>query len=154
MTYRSFRPVLLTAAFLLASLSVFGQETEEKVVDEVVAQVNNDVITLSRVKREIKSIVEADKQQGKDPAASQKLVEEKRGELIANLINEELMLQRAKELGIDKDAEAEVNQRFLQVMKENNVKSIEALYQEMEKAGVNPQETIFAAGVLPELGAS
>src|SRR5688572_1969895 len=50
---------LINAAFaavlLAATAAVFGQETQEKVVDAVVAQVNNDVITLSKVKREIKN---------------------------------------------------------------------------------------------------
>lgn len=129
------------AAFLsFTSLTVVAQETETKVVDEVVVQVNNDVITLSKVKREIKNIVEASVQQGKDRAAAQKEVDGKQGELIANLINEELMVQRAKEAGIDKEADLEVNQRFAQLMKQNGIKSIEALYKEMEKTGVNPQD--------------
>jgi hypothetical protein len=125
---------------LSASLAVFGQETQERVVDEVVAQVNGEVITLSRVKREIKSIVDSEVQQGKDRTAAQKMVDEKQGELIANLINEELMIQRAKEAGLDKDADVEVNQRFVQIMKQYNLKTIEALYKAMESQGVNPQD--------------
>jgi len=129
------------AAFLsFTALTVVGQETETKVIDEVVAQVNNDVITLSKVKREIANIVRAEVEQGKDRATVQKAVDEKQGELIANLINEELMVQRAKEAGIDKDADIEVNQRFAQLMKQNGIKSIEALYKEMEKTGVNAQD--------------
>jgi hypothetical protein len=135
-----FLNTLAAALCLTASVAVFGQETETKVVDEVVAQVNNDVITLSKVKREIKNIVDSRVQQGKDRAAAQKEVDEKQGELIANLINEELMIQRAKEAGLDKEAEVEVNQRFAQIMKEYNLKTMEALYKAMESQGVNPQE--------------
>lgn len=131
---------IAVALCLSASFAVFGQETQEKVVDEVVAQVNNDVITLSRVKREIKSIVDTEVQQGKDRATAQKMIDEKQGELIANLINEELMIQRAKEAGLDKDADVEVNQRFVQIMKQYNLKTIEALYKAMESQGVNPQD--------------
>ncbi|HMS09569.1 MAG TPA: hypothetical protein PKE66_08805, partial [Pyrinomonadaceae bacterium] len=49
------------AAFVMfaAAGSALAQETEERVVDEVIAQVNDGVITLSRVKREMKSLVEA-----------------------------------------------------------------------------------------------
>ena len=131
---------LVAALCLVGSVAVFGQETETKVVDEVVAQVNNDVITLSKVKREIKFLVDAQVQQGKDRAAAQKTIDEKQGELIANLINEELMIQRAKEAGLDKEADAEVNQRFVQIMKEYNLKTLDALYKAMESQGVNPQE--------------
>jgi hypothetical protein len=133
----NFAAVMLCIA---GSAAVFGQETQEKVVDEVVAQVNNDVITLSRVKREIKSIVDTEVQQGKDRAAAQKMIDEKQGELIANLINEELMIQRAKEAGLDKDADVEINQRFVQIMKQYNLKTVEALYKAMESQGINPQE--------------
>jgi len=130
----------IVALFLLTAAAAFGQETQEKVVDEVVAQVGNGVITLSRVKREMKNIVDSQVQQGKDKAAAEKAVEEKKGELIANLINEELMIDKAKEYGIEKDAENEVNQRFLQVMKQYGLKTVDALYKEMEKAGSDPKE--------------
>lgn len=131
---------VIFAVTLLGSTAVFGQESEERVVDEVVAQVNDGVITLSRIKREMKSIVEAEVQQGKKREEAQKMVDEKQGELIANLINEELLIQRAKELGLDPDIEAGINQRFLQIMKENNVKTLEALYEQMRQQNVDPQD--------------
>ena len=128
------------ASLFLVGISVSAQETEERVVDEVVAQVNDGVITLSRVKREVKSIVDAQVQEGKNRVEAQKLVDEKKGELIANLINEELLIQKAKELGLDSEIEASLNQRFLQIMKENNYKTLDVLYAEMEKTGVNREE--------------
>ncbi len=128
------------ALLIAAAPPAFSQETEERVIDEVVAQVNDGVITLSRVKREIKSLVDMDVAQGKDKNESQKLIESKRGELIANLINEELLLQKAKDIGLEKEIEANVNQRFLSIMKQNNLKTLDALYQEMERSGVSPRE--------------
>ena len=68
---------LLLATFTVGGIVVSAQESEERVVDEVVAQVNDGVITLSRVNREMKNIVESEVQQGKDRAATQKLVQEK-----------------------------------------------------------------------------
>ena len=138
---RHFGSVFLLLAFAtLAVIAVPAQETEERVVDEVIAQVNDGVITLSKVKREIKGIVDADVQQGKKREEVEKAIEEKRGELIANLIHEELLVQKAKELGLESEIEANVNRRFLEIMKQNNLKTLDALYQEMEKNGVNPQE--------------
>lgn len=132
--------VFLFAFVLFAGLTAFGQETEERVVDEVVAVVNGGVITLSRVKREIKGIIDAEVQQGKKREDVEKAVEEKRGELIANLINEELLIQKAKDLNMDSEVEAAVNRRFAEMMKQYNIKTLDALYQEMEKAGTDPQE--------------
>jgi hypothetical protein len=131
---------LLFATFTFGGAVVSAQESEERVVDEVIAQVNDGVITLSRVKREMKNIVDAEVQQGKNREATQKLVSEKQGELIANLINEELLIQKAKEAGLDADIEAGINQRFLEIMKQNNLKTLESLYEQMRGQNVDPQE--------------
>ncbi|MFM9903338.1 MAG: peptidyl-prolyl cis-trans isomerase [Pyrinomonadaceae bacterium] len=127
---------------VIGSLSIagFAQETQTRVVDEVVAQVNDGVITLSRIKREMKDIVDSEVQQGKKREDAQKLVDEKQGELIASLINEELLIQKAKELGLESEVEASLNQRLTGLMKQYNLKTVDALYTEMEKSGVNPQE--------------
>ncbi|MEP7148306.1 MAG: peptidyl-prolyl cis-trans isomerase [Acidobacteriota bacterium] len=132
--------LFLFALCLAGPLAISAQETEERVVDEVVAVVNESVITLSKVRRETKEIVEAGIQQGKTREDAQREVDEKRGELIANLIHEELLIQKAKELGFDNEIDANVNRRFLDIMKEYNLKTLDALYQEMEKTGVNPVE--------------
>ncbi len=138
---RHFGSFFLVLAFVvLTGLGVSAQETEERVVDEVVAQVNDGVITLSKIKREAKGMVDAAVQEGRKREEVEKVVEEKRGEMIANLIHEELLVQRAKELGMDSDIEASVNRRFAEIMKQHNMKTLDALYQEMEKTGVNPQE--------------
>lgn len=135
-----FPTLSLFAVVLFTGIAVSGQETQERVIDEVVAQVNDGVITLSRIKREAKSIVDEQVKAGKTPEEAQKIVDEKQGELIANLINEELLVQKAKDLNMDSQIDASVNERFVQIMKQNNMKSLDALYAEMEKSGVDPAE--------------
>lgn len=138
---KKFKTASLLASFaLLCSVSAFSQESETKVVDEVVAQVNDGVITLSSVNREIKESVDSMIQQGKSKEEAQKAVEEKRGELIANMINEELLIQKGKELGVDQDVEATLNAKFLQIMKSQNLKTLDALYKAMQDQGVDPQD--------------
>lgn len=139
---RYFKPaILLVAVMIFANaVSVRAQESDLKVVDEVVAQVNEGVITLSRIKREMKNSVDSLVQEGKKREDAQKLVDQKRGELIANLINEELLMQRGKELNIEQDVEASLNTRFVQIMKQYNLKTIEQLHEEMTKQGIDPQE--------------
>ncbi len=139
MRYTSFA-IFLIAILLLTNLSVFAQETELKVVDEVVAQVNDGVITLSRVKREMNEVVNSFVQEGKPREQAEADVKGKEGELIANIINEELLLQKGKEIGVESEVESQINQRLGEIMKQQNIKSLDALYQEMEKSGVNPQE--------------
>ncbi len=132
--------IFLIAFLFLTSLTAFAQESELKVVDEVVAQVNDGVITLSRVKREMSAVVDSLVEQGKTREQATAEVEAKQGELIANIINEELILQKGKELGAEADADVSVNQRFVEIMKQQNLKTLDALYEAMKGQGVDPQQ--------------
>ncbi|MBK9769039.1 MAG: hypothetical protein IPP63_19665 [Chloracidobacterium sp.] len=87
---------LICMGLLLFAGITPAQETETKVIDEVVAQINDGVITLSGIKRETKSIIELELQKGTKREDAEKMVAEKKGELIANLINEELLVQKQR----------------------------------------------------------
>lgn len=130
--------VAMVAAFSVGEAR--AQESELKVVDEVVAVAGDGVLTLSRVKREMENAISSLIDQGKSREEATALVKAKEGDLIASLINEELLLQKGKEAGVEADADAQVNQRFLEFMKQQNLKTIDALYKEMEKQGIDPQE--------------
>ena len=132
--------VFLLAVLFFTSFAVSAQETEMKVVDEVVAQVNEGVITLSRVKREMKDIVETSVLEGKPREQAETEVAGKQGELIASIINEELVLQKAKDLQLDSEVQSQVNQRLAEIMKQQNIKTLDALYKEMEKNGINSED--------------
>ncbi len=136
---------IISAIFSIAvlfstNLTAFAQETEVKVVDQVVAQVNESVITLSRIKREMNEAIESFVQEGKTREVATAEIESKKGELIAGIINDELILQKGKEIGLDSEIEGQINQRLAGIMKQQNIKSLDVLYKEMEKGGVNPQE--------------
>jgi peptidyl-prolyl cis-trans isomerase SurA len=121
--------------------TVFAQEGELQVVDEVIAQINEDVITLSMLKRESKERIEALKQSGVPEQQALEEVSKKQAELIATLVNEQLLLQRGKELELTGDVEAEVNRRMLEVAKEQGIPSIEQLDAAMRASGVDPVVT-------------
>lgn len=120
--------------------SAFAQEGEMQVIDEVVAQVNDDVITLSMLKREMKERIEALKQNGMTEQQAIEEVNKKQSELIAILINERLLLQKGKELDLAGDIEAEVNRRFLQIATDQGITSIQKLEEAMRQSGMNPDD--------------
>ena len=140
-----FLSLVMTAGLLLIGLtappSVFGQEGELQVVDEVIAQINEDVITLSMLKREIKERVEALKQSGVSEQQATDEVNKKQAELIATLINEQLLVQKGKELELAAEVEAEVNRRMLEVAKEQGIATIEQLDAAMRATGMDPVVT-------------
>jgi parvulin-like peptidyl-prolyl isomerase len=131
---------ILNAILCLSAVGIFAQETAETVVDEVIAQINDDVITLSQIRREMNFAIESLVQQGKTEEEAREMVEKQKGQLIANIINEELMVQKGKEVGLDKSVEAEINQRFRQQMQENNFKSLDEMFAAMEAQGLKPDD--------------
>jgi len=135
-----FRAVLCISLVVFSYSATSAQETEAVVIDEVIAQVNDGVITLSRVKREMNELTDALVANGKSRDEAKREVESKQGELIASIINNELLIQKGKELDLGQDVEAQVNQRFLELMKQRNLKTLDALYKEMEKANVRPDD--------------
>jgi peptidyl-prolyl cis-trans isomerase SurA len=137
-----FKLVVSTFFFLIAfvvspSLAV-AQEGEPVVVDEVIAQINDGVVTLSQLKHEMKELVAARVQNGMSEQQAASEVEKRKAELIATLINEQLLLQKGKELDLTDRVEAEVNKRMLDVAKENGIKSIDKLDEAMRGANLDP----------------
>jgi parvulin-like peptidyl-prolyl isomerase len=134
--------VLLAGAFFAPSAAVRVWAQEEgvpRVIDEVIAQVNSDVITLSMLKRDMAEAVEALRQQRNmpEPQATEE-INKRRNEIIATLINEQLLLQKGKEMGLDTDVEAEVNRRMLEVARRENFKTLPELERAMLASGINP----------------
>ena len=131
---------LAVAVLVVLAGNVFAQEGEVTVIDEVIAQVNDDVITLSELKRESRERIEALKQQGMTEQQASDEVNKKQAELIATLINEKLLLQKGKELDLASEIEAEVNRRMLSIATEQGFNSIEKLYQAMRDNKLDPDE--------------
>jgi peptidyl-prolyl cis-trans isomerase SurA len=144
----SVRKAISFAAIVFAAILVLftptrsiAQEGELRVVDEVIVQVNDDIITLSMLKREMKERIEALKQGGTPEEQATEEVNKRQAELIATLINEQLLLQKGKELDLAADIEAEVNRRMLEVAKEQGIPTIEKLDAAMRQSGVDPAAT-------------
>lgn len=129
------------AILALAPSAILAQESELQVVDEVIAQINDDVVTLSLLKRETKERVEALTHSGMSEQEALAEVAKRRPELIATLVNEALLLQKGKELEMTSEVEAEVNRRMLEVAKEQGIPTIEKLETAMREGGVDPVAT-------------
>ena len=128
--------LFLLAAFVISSAPARAQEGEPVIVDEVIAQVNDGVVTLSQLKREMKERVDSLKQNGMTEQQAVSEVEKHKAELIATLVNEQLLLQKGKELDLTDRVEAEVNKRMLEVAKDNGVTSMEKLCEAMQQIGL------------------
>jgi len=130
----------LLLALLLAPVAALRAQEEgvPRVIDEVIAQINADVVTLSMLKREMAEAAEALKARGMTDQQASDEIAKRRTEVIITLINEQLLVQKGKEMGMNEDVEAEVNRRMLDVMKKENFKTIGALEQAMRESKIDP----------------
>lgn len=137
---RAVGAALLLASLLAPNAAVRAQEEGvPRVIDEVIAQVNSEVITLSMLKREMGEAMEALKaQRGINDQQANEEITKRRAEIIATLVNEQLLVQKGKEMGMNEDVEAEVNRRMLDVMKRENFKTLGALEQAMRESKIDP----------------
>ncbi|PYS48483.1 MAG: hypothetical protein DMF68_12890 [Acidobacteria bacterium] len=129
------------AVMFSSGLSAFAQEGGEPiVVDSVIAQVNSDIIMLSSLKREMKDAVEAFKRQGMPEQKANEEVTRRQAEIIANLVDELLLVQKGKELNLTDDVEKEVNVEMLRVMKEQGFTTVQQMEEAMRKEQIDPAE--------------
>ena len=128
----------LAFAFLLASPARAQEEAPPAVLDEPVVQVNNDVIMLSMLKRENAEFRDIlIKQRNMAPEQADAEVQKRQPEIIFNLINETLLLQKGKDVPrLTDDIEADVNREVLRVAKGAGLNSLEDLEVELRKEGM------------------
>lgn len=134
-----FRFLLMALLLAVTPLLVAAQEGEPVVIDEVIAQVNNDVVTLSMLRRASNDALEAFKQGGADEKKAAEEVNKRQAEIILSLIDEQLLAQKAKELDLEGTIEGEINRELLRIAGEYKVKTLEELYALMQRSGVTPE---------------
>ncbi|HEX8282484.1 MAG TPA: peptidyl-prolyl cis-trans isomerase [Pyrinomonadaceae bacterium] len=134
---------LALAALLLASAAAAPARAQEEappvVLDEPIAQVDNYVIMLSQLKRENSEFREVlTKQRGMTPEQAQAEIDKRLPEIILNLINEALLVQKGKDMPrMTEDIEAEVNREVLRVAKQSQIATIEELEEAMRREGMS-----------------
>jgi peptidyl-prolyl cis-trans isomerase SurA len=116
--------IVLTCTPLLAS----GQ-----VVEEIIARVNNQIITRSELARSKDQLKEEVKQQ--DANNADKVYSEREKDVLRDLIDQQLLLEKGKDMGITGDTD--LIKQLDQMRKEMKLDSLEALEKEAVKQGVS-----------------
>ena len=117
----------------LCALSGYGAD---KTVDRIVAQVNDDIITLSDLNREMAQIRQelATKYTGDQLDQEVKKAEKA---VLDDLIRQRLLLQKASELGFAANVDAQVSSYIEGVRKKNNIKDMEQFERLLAQQGMN-----------------
>jgi len=104
-----------------------------QVVEEIIARVNNQIITNSEFARSKDQLRDEAKQQ--DPNNADKAYADKEKDVLRDLIDQQLLLEKGKDLGITGDTD--LVKQLDQMRKSMNLDSMEALEKEAEKQGVS-----------------
>ena len=105
-------------ALLLPSLS-----PADTVVEEIVARVNNEIVTHTEYIRSRDQLKQEIQQQ--DPANADRIFSEKQRDVLRDLIDQQLLLQKGKDLGITGDTE--LIKRLDEMRKQMNLETMEDL---------------------------
>jgi peptidyl-prolyl cis-trans isomerase SurA len=129
----------LSGALLLTATlvpSAARAQTKAVVVEEIIARVNNDVITMSDYQKADEQLREevAHDCQGCPQDKLMAEFKDQQKDLLRGLIDQSLMVQRAKDMGIS--VESDVIKRLDDVRKQNQLASLEDLEKAVESSGL------------------
>jgi peptidyl-prolyl cis-trans isomerase SurA len=113
-------------------------EAEGKVVEEVVARVNNDIITRSELDKARSSAADGAREDCNGrctPEQLQVAVEDSQKYALRDLIDQSLLAQRGKDMDIN--VEPEVVKQLDQIRQKNNLKDLDDLEKAVSSSGVN-----------------
>ena len=124
---------LMISVFLAAG--TLAAQTKSVIVEEIVARVNNDVITREDLDRARKSLISEaqDECQNCTPEQVNTQVAAKEKNLLRDLIDQSLLVQRAKDANINVDAE--VIKRLDAIRQQYKFPDMETLEKEVTKTG-------------------
>jgi peptidyl-prolyl cis-trans isomerase SurA len=109
--------------------AVFAQQ-DTTVVEEIVARVNNSIITRDELRRNREQAEQDPKEQNVTPQST----EERDANSLRDLIDQQLLIQKAADLGIS--ADADLVKRLDELRKQMKVESMEDLQKLAESQGV------------------
>ncbi|MGO9086785.1 MAG: peptidylprolyl isomerase [Candidatus Sulfotelmatobacter sp.] len=105
----------------------------QQVVEEIIARVNNQIVTRSEFLRSKDQVKDEVKQQ--DPTNADKIYAEREKDVLRDLIDQQLLLDKGKDLGITGDTE--LIKQLDEMRKEMKLESLEDLEKEATKQGVS-----------------
>ena len=127
------RKELLSPALMIAAILLPGLLSADTVVEEIVARVNNQVITRSAYQHEQQQLTDEAKQQ--DPTRGDQVAAQGAKDVLRGLIDRELLLQKGKDLDIT--ADAELIKKLDEMRKQMKLASMDDLEKAAEAQGIS-----------------
>ncbi len=109
-----------------------------KTIEEIIARVNNEIITLSEYEKARQAAVDDAKQECQGRCTSEQLqtnIADRQKNTLRDLIDQSLLVQRGKDMGLN--VEADVIKQLDQIRIQNKLDSMEALEKAVTSEGMN-----------------
>jgi peptidyl-prolyl cis-trans isomerase SurA len=126
-------PVFLALAYALLIPALSPADT---VVEEIIARVNNEIVTRSEYVRSRDQLKQEVQQQ--DAANADRAFADRQKDVLRDLIDQQLLLQKAKDLGITGDTE--LVKRLDEMRKQMNLETMEDLEKAAEAQGASYED--------------
>jgi peptidyl-prolyl cis-trans isomerase SurA len=125
---------LFLCVLLISVVSLpFILRADDAVIEEIIARVNNQIITRSEYLHSREELKKEAQQQ--DPVNADKIVTERDKDVLRDLIDQELLLAKGKDLGIN--ADTEVIKKLDEMRKDMKLDSMEELEKAAQSQGIS-----------------
>jgi len=121
---------------IVASVTCLSAFAAGQVIEEVVARVNSQIITLSEFQRSKDQLKDDVKQQ--DAANADKLFSQREKDILRDLIDQQLLLEKGKDLGITGDTD--LIKRLDQMRKDMKLETMEDLEKAATAQGISYED--------------
>src|SRR5215472_9947789 len=120
-------PLLLIGSVATSALAA------DTVVEEIIARVNNQIVTRSEYLRSKEQLRQEAEQQ--DPVHADKIVAEREKDVLRDLIDQQLLIEKGKDLGIT--ADTELIKKLDEMRKQMNLETMDDLEKAAQGQGVS-----------------
>ena len=124
---------LLLSSLLVASLAAPVFAGDDTVVEEIIARINNQIITRADLRRESEQVLDQLKQQDAS-TADQKFVQRQK-DVLRDLIDQQLLVDKGQDLGIS--ADTELVKRLDDMRKQMGLTDMDALEKAAQQQGIS-----------------
>ncbi len=144
MSGRYLPPVVFGIMLLTASLwaqnggksePAASDDGDAVVLDEIVARVNSEIITLTDLNRTLDQLHQDIKDSAKDPGNVEEEFAKQKRSVLKLLIENKVMFQKAEEAGLTTTADADVAAYLEKLRKDNGIPSLDVLDQYLRQRG-------------------
>ncbi len=126
-------PALFFTLFAVLSPPVWAQEPV--LLDEIVARVNEEIITLTDLKKELSMLRSSLRQENQSPELLEQTFQKQKPNVLKTMIHNKMLVQKAEEFGIPDSVEPDVGRILEEMRAESGIPNMEVLDQVLRRQG-------------------